>query len=725
MIPRLLAISLLVGALGCGGSRDQKRAEPTAVESPTQAEASLPAPMLPHNAGRFAPARVALAEGAAVDGKHLTDTDTCAKCHADIAEQWRTSAHANASFSNPIYRVSIERFRKASGNHASRFCGGCHDVALLVDGAMAKTVAPTDARAHAGITCRTCHGIESVRADGNGSYTIGSRPIPIPVKGVRGSVQRHRKAAGRGTIGARLCIGCHRAFLGTGSGHPNHLPGLDDATAWASSAYSGSGAGRVDAVTKADCIGCHMKREKATRDLAASGGKVASHRFLGGHTWLAAMRKDPDNLARVRAFLRGVASIDIAAITDHEGRTTLLARGAPVKPGHPLTADVVIRNRGVGHRFPSGVLDAQDTWVELTVRDAGGRTIARAGGDHARTGNDPSAHVLRALVADQKGKPLLEREVARFRGTIVNHTVAPRDAVAVRYRFEVPEGARLPLRLHARLLHRTRNLALQRAACAATRDRRGRAFARVSRRYGRHVDPCVTQPITEIASTQTVIGNGWKNVAAPEIRPRWERLYEHGMALLHSVQERVGEAGPSLSAALKAAPDDHARAAVMTALGQLAGKLGRTTDALGWLDHAARLAPRAAAIPLAKAAALTRVWRWREAIAPLRRAASLAPKNIGVWTKLAVALGSAGDDRDALEAAQSGLRILPREPNALRVQALSLSALGAPREYSAHALDAYARFRSPDVAPHLRISCAARSPDCARERDPVHAHLAR
>ena len=45
--------------------------------------------------------------------------------------------------------------------------------------------------------------------------------------------------------------------------------------------------------------------------------------------------------------------------------TTFRVNAAPVGlvPGENAVIDVVIRNLDVGHRFPGGVMDAQDTWV--------------------------------------------------------------------------------------------------------------------------------------------------------------------------------------------------------------------------------------------------------------------------------------------------------------------------------------------------------------------------
>ena len=50
---------------------------------------------------------------------------------------------------------------------------------------------------------------------------------------------------------------------------------------------------------------------------------------------------------------------------------------------------------------------------------------------------------------------------------------------------------------------------------------------------------------------------------------------------------------------------------------------------------------------------------------------------------------------------------------------------GLHRPEATAALIAYDRFRSPDTAAELRISCAAGSPRCAREREQGHTHLLR
>jgi tetratricopeptide (TPR) repeat protein len=714
--------ALALALIACGGD------EP----GPAPAGDAAPAPqaLLPPQPGRFAPALTAVGPGDGIDGRYLSDSEACADCHPDAAAQWNASAHAQASFSNPIYRTSIDEFRADVGMTASRFCGGCHDPALLVDGALDVPVAAADPRAHAGVSCRTCHGVVATTRDGNGSYTLAGRPLPVPIEGDQASVQRHREAVRVRDLGAELCISCHRSFLNQDTGNPETLFGQDEASDWQDSPYAGAGAARIDdPIEPKDCLACHMPAEPATRgDAAAKDGHIASHRFAGGHTWLAAMTGDAEQLARQREMLARSISVDVAAARAG-GLWTLPADGAPVTPGARIEVDVVIRNRGVGHRFPAGVRDAQDTWIEVTVRDARGAVLGRSGHRHADDPDDDEAHVLRAMAAGDDGELLLERQVHRFRGAVADHTIMPRDARAVRYALDVPddlEPEHLPLAVEVRVRHRSRNLALQARACASATDAAGQEFGRASAAHrGVRLDPCPPQPLTTVAEARVELGAG----AAPaDPETRWQRLYEHGMALAASLQERLDEARPSLEAALEAAtgPDaDRRRAMVLVQLGRVAGHQGRTEEALGYLDRAEDLVGPAAAIDAMRAEALAYVWRWDEAAAARAAVAGRVPGNGGAWRTLAIALGASGRSADSLDAARRGLALRPRDGGLLRVQALALRALAGDTLAADLALEAYDRHRAPDLLQEVRIRCAAASEACARERQPVHVHVLR
>jgi Flp pilus assembly protein TadD len=701
-----LGVLLIVAA--CGAPDPQVRAPEKPKPHPVEVAARLP-----HAPGEFAPSLVAIRgprvkDASAPDhgpagelsdistGTMLSDVDTCSSCHPDAAAQWSTSPHSFASFGNPIYRVSVEQVRDDIGRKASQHCGGCHDMPLMVDGLMAGDVPASDLRAHSGVTCRLCHGIQSVSKDGNGSYEWSRTPIDAPDLSDPQSIARHRQQVSVKSLGTEVCVGCHRGFLSPemGDGMPVHLTGLDEPGVWRSSAWNGNGMGRVDSVEKKTCIDCHMEREPASKaEYGAHDGTIASHRFLGGHTWMASMRGDTEQLHRMQAKLEGIASIDVQPA-----------------PGAPNSFDVVIRNQLVGHRFPGGVLDIQDTWVEIEVLDAQGKRVAESGLAHERDPNDEDAHVLRTLVVDEKGNVLEHHEMARMRTQIATQTIAPRDASVARY--ALPPGVEAAT-VVARLRHRSRTLLMQQEVCRAARTKRGREFlsgAKGAREVT--LDPCKAQPITLIAQTRYTPG-------APTT---WEREYEHGMALTSVVSERLDEARGVLEHALADAPAGKPKAMVTVQLAWVASKQGRNDDALALVATArAMLAPASPAVlDTIEADALMRVWKWQEAVAPAKAAATKAPGNATAWMMLARCYGSIGDDTNALAAATQGLELSPRDPDLLRSQATALAALHRPEADAA--LAAYDRFRSPDNSAELRIECAADSPRCARQREQGATH---
>ncbi|HLL20817.1 MAG TPA: multiheme c-type cytochrome, partial [Kofleriaceae bacterium] len=488
-VMRALIAILLVGC----GSRD------VPVRPVPVPEVSVRLPSAP---GEHGPSLVAIDRSVAredrelSDGNMLSDTDSCATCHPDAAAQWASSAHSFASFGNPIYRKSIEDFRADIGKPESRHCGGCHDMPLMLDGLLVSDapIPPADLRSHSGVTCRLCHGVQSTTKDGNGSYVWSHAALDAPVTDDPASIAKH-KAQVTTKLDTELCVSCHRGFLSPDMNMPVHLSGLDEPGFWRSSAWTGNGMARIDKVEQKTCIDCHMEKEPASADEAgAKGGKIASHRFVGGHTWMAGMRGDTDHLRRTQAKLVGAASIDIASARSN-GVWKLPADGAALVPGARLELDVVIRNLLVGHRFPGGVLDIQDTWVEVEVTDRAGKRIAASGLSHATDPEDEDTHVLRTLVVDETGHVLEQHEMAKFRTQIATQTLAAREAHAVRYAFTVPAKVAEPLTVTARLRHRSRTLQMQAAVCAEARTPEGAAFL-TGARGARDVelDPCKPQP---------------------------------------------------------------------------------------------------------------------------------------------------------------------------------------------------------------------------------------
>ncbi|HEY5924321.1 MAG TPA: hypothetical protein VIV11_21740, partial [Kofleriaceae bacterium] len=173
------------------------------------------------------------------------------------------------------------------------------------------------------------------------------------------------------------------------------------------------------------------------------------------------------------------------------------------------------------------------------------------------------------------------------------------------------------------------------------------------------------------------------------------------------------------------APEGRPQAMVLVQLAQVASKQGRVDDALALVSKARALlpAPGPPVLDAIESDALMRVWRWDEAVAPAAAAAAKAPSNSYAWMMAARCYGSVNDNVAALAAATTGLELAPRDPDLLRSQATALTALKHPDAEAA--LAGYDRFRSPDATAELRITCAADSTRCAREREHGHTHQLR
>jgi predicted negative regulator of RcsB-dependent stress response len=668
--------------------------------------AVAPPALLPVDAPQH-PGQLRVEGPRAIPSANHEDPKNCGSCHADIAAQWRTSAHALASFNNPVYRVTVEKLRADRGVGASRMCAACHDLALLTSGGMdAKEIAPDDPRAHAGITCTSCHSAIHTARDGNGSLTLRSDTV-FPTKNEDTSLEAHRaRVAAKALRTADLCGGCHRAFLDATTGNEAAFFGMDDLSHWERSAFAGSTAERPDHVKQQDCKACHMAREPAVLgDVSAKNGTVPSHRFLGGHTYLAAMRGDADTLARVQKFLRDSVTVDVGAARVNGGAWAIPAERATPKAGDQLDLDVVIFNEKTGHRFPGGVLDNQGALVDLEVLAADGRVLA-----HSKD------HELRAQIVDREGRPVQRRETHEFLTVVWNHTVPARDSRAVRFSVTLPATLQpkdLPLSVRARVTHVARLAEMADFACADAKTKRAQAFQAASLKLtGAKLDACVPQPTTIVAeATRRLDGQG--------ADASFLRSYRLGLGRAVALQEYLDEAEQAFRDALARAKTTEERTTAAWALGSLAGHRGQTDAALAWLDRAEVDTGPTPATLKARGDAYAQVWRWQKAADQYRLAAERAPMDLTLWQSLAMAEASVGRYEQALAAAQKGLELHPRDGDCLRVQALSLEHLGADAQTISVSLDRALQYRTPDDGPKAKAMCSKLVPRCADRRNPV------
>src|SRR6266850_127760 len=130
--------------------------------------------------GKLFPSSAQTKHNGYIPAKYFMQSDACQRCHADIYKQWYSSAHHFSSFNNQWYRKSIEYMQEMTGTRPSKWCGGCHDLAVLFNGMMdtpIKEIIHTP-EAQVGLACTACHSIVRVNSSmGQGDYLIEYPPL--------------------------------------------------------------------------------------------------------------------------------------------------------------------------------------------------------------------------------------------------------------------------------------------------------------------------------------------------------------------------------------------------------------------------------------------------------------------------------------------------------------------------------------------------------------------
>lgn len=414
------------------------------IENPTEAPLNMEEETaLPR--GPFFPSAAETADGKLIPAKFFMESDTCGTtgCHPDILKQWDSSVHHLASFNNQWYRKSVEYMQDVAGVQASKWCGGCHDHAVLFSGMMDTPIREIvhTPEANAGLGCVSCHSIVRVKNTmGNGGFVLeypalhdlanSKNPVVHALHDYLTKVDPgpHRAAFLKPfhtEQNPEFCSACHKIHLDIPVNRYRWMRGFNEYDPWQGSGVSGQGARAFYYPEKfKTCNDCHMPLVKSD-DAGNRNGLVHSHRFAAANTALPTAYDDKDQLDAVLQNLQNtLVSLDIFAVgrgpaegPQYDSQATelpdllqpstsfpeaeelgVMARHSPravpdidvvgpvdvvqpaVRPGESVRVDVVLRTLGLGHFFPGGTVDAFDVWVELKGEDNRGTTIFWSGG---------------------------------------------------------------------------------------------------------------------------------------------------------------------------------------------------------------------------------------------------------------------------------------------------------------------------------------------------------
>jgi len=467
--------------------------------------------------GPFFPSSAQVYGGEKIPSQFFMESDSCKRCHEDIYKQWNSSAHHFSSFNNQWYRKSIEYMQDTVGTRPSKWCGGCHDPAVLYAGKMdtpIKQIVHTP-EAQAGLGCMMCHSIADVKSTmGQGDFYLeypklhelaaSKNPLVRTLHDfmIKLNPEPHRRVFLKPFMKqqtAEFCSSCHKVHLDVPVNHYRWFRGFNEYDNWQASGVSGQGARSFYYPPKPQqCADCHMPLERSN-DMGNVAGKVHSHRFPGANTALPTANQDAAQLKATEDFLTsGALTVDIfalspasaglktaplkaAAVAQQELATTFAvgeeaetriapgsnAEAAPitaplnrvqavVRRGDTVRVDVVVRTKRVGHFFPGGTVDAYDTWLELKGVDDQGQTIFWSGmvQDNGEGPVEKGAHFYRSLQVDGHGNPINKRNAWSTRAVVYVRLIPPGAADTVHFRMKVPGKTGSKITLTARLCYR-------------------------------------------------------------------------------------------------------------------------------------------------------------------------------------------------------------------------------------------------------------------------------
>src|SRR6266498_3337362 len=461
--------------------------------------------------GDFFPSSAQVYGHQKIPSKFFMESQSCERCHADIYKQWNSSAHHFSSFNNQWYRKSIEYMQDRVGTKPSKWCGGCHDPAVLYSGLMDTPIKEIVHRpeSQAGLGCMMCHSIANVKSTmGQGDFYLeypklhelaaSKNPVVRTLHGflVKLNPEPHRRIFLNPFMPvkkAEFCPICHKVHLDVPVNHYRWIRGFNEYDNWQASGVSGQGA-RSFYYPKSpqQCADCHMPLTQS-KDFGNLSGFVHSHRFPGANTAVPTANQDTEQLKLTEKFLKnGILSVDIFAISPEQVQAKAVAAtqsdtattfavgeeaetkiASATTEAYPVTApldrvqpvlrrgdtervDVVVRTKKIGHFFPGGTVDAYDTWLELKATDDKGQTIFWSGmvEDGGKGPVEKGAHFYRSLQIDEHGNPVNKRNAWSTRAVVYVRLIPPGAADTVHYRMHIPETAGSKITLHARLCYR-------------------------------------------------------------------------------------------------------------------------------------------------------------------------------------------------------------------------------------------------------------------------------
>jgi len=418
----------------------------------------------------FAPSLATTSTGGAFDPRSLAGSESCgsSRCHDQIAEEWRVSAHRYSAMDVAFQKVQ-EVMATQNGPESTRYCGGCHDPISLFSGT--KNLFTEDltnlAGYQEGVSCIMCHAIEKTDIKGNANYVVrqprrymyelSEQPVAKFVSDylIRAYPREHVETLQHKLFKSpEFCAACHKQFIDEEINQVGWVQLQNQYDNWRKSRWNKPG----DPAVTIECRECHMplvdsKDPGAGDDLdynrTPHDGKHRSHRFLAANQFMPLALDLPgakEHAALTEKWLRGEIPIPEIADKWKDGAAVPIEIVAPerVEPGRPVRLQVVATNNKVGHDFPTGPLDIIQAWVEIDVTDGAGKTVFSSGKRDERHFIQPGSFIFKAEPVDQYGNLIDRHNLWEMVGVRYRRAMFPGFSDRAEFAFECPASVAVP-----------------------------------------------------------------------------------------------------------------------------------------------------------------------------------------------------------------------------------------------------------------------------------------
>jgi hypothetical protein len=411
----------------------------------------------------FAPSLAVTATGGAFDADSLAGSRSCgtAGCHEQILEEWTPSAHRYAAM-DPLFLKVQSVMAEQNGPESTRYCGGCHDPISLFSGT--KNVFAEDLTGqhgyNEGISCLVCHGIRETDLQGNANYVMAQPPPYLwqwHEEGfgkllrdflIRTYPDQHMLLSKRMYKAPEYCAACHKQFIDQEVNRVGWVQLQNQYDNWKASHWFVEG----EPEKSIECRECHMPLVDSTDpasgdetdyNRAADDGRHRSHRFIAANSLVPALLELEgweEQVELTEQWLQGTFEIPEIADKWRDGPVVQMALHTPAVavPGEVLPVRLVLTANKVGHDFPTGPLDIIQSWVELHVVDAEGRTIFSSGTRDERHFIEPGSFLFKAEPVDQYGNLIDRHNLWEMVGVRYRRALFPGYSDTVEYLVDCP-----------------------------------------------------------------------------------------------------------------------------------------------------------------------------------------------------------------------------------------------------------------------------------------------